>query len=1656
MTALGQASSLGKTVSNTASITYAHPTGVYEQTTDPAVFVVVARRTPSTIEFLRHAPNASDSIDIAIRGSDYSPSGSADADSFVEVGEAWTLSGAPLHAGVPMDFARADTYFTNEVILVRVTDAGQNGDSRVVETVMITISTDAGDEVVLRLYEDDPDSGVFYGYIPASADTTPMYDNTLTAPHQTSFTATYQDPFDQTEVSVDTALVDPFGRLFDSITGDLINNVEVTLVENASGLPADVFGIDGVSAYPSTLLTGTSVTDASGRIYDLAPGEFLFPLVAPAEYRLLVTPQSDYVFPSGLSKPDFTGLENSPFEIIGGSYGQTFEVMASGPLNFDVPLDTTTGLVLTKQTSQERAAVGDFIAYTIEAENRQEQALPVRIRDDLPAGFRFVSGSAQVSGKHIADPEIASNGRTLVFELGRLAAGETTSLSYVASIGPGTPDGSAVNSAIAINRFDRSISNRAEAVTNIQEDLLRSELTILGRVASDACRAQAPWPPQILGGTGVAGVRLYMETGEYVVSDENGLFHFEGVPKGTHVVQVDLETLPEGYEPIKCEENTRFAGSAVSQFVDATGGVIWRADFYLRRTELAMAEDQEESYSDVTEYLAFDQVWLDQQDHTIEWVYPDTDRTPSSRSVNIGVKLPYLSRAQLFLNGAKVQGANTQGRLASGDRSAQLQRWRGVDIVAGENIFELIVTGPDGREDRLQNAIWFVEQAQRAQLVPDQSLLVADGRTPPVIAVRVENSSGIAVHGGRLIEVDVAAPHRLESEDELTRMSPVTSGIVQAEGVRVGPDGIARITLAPTLTTGRVRVTIPLEGGRSQEIEAYLRPEARDWIVVGLGEGVLGFDDATSETDPNDKEGRLALFAKGLIRGDWLLTIALDTAKRHGDIDDELYESIDPNAYYTLYGDRSDRGHEAESRYPFYVKLEKDTVQLILGDFSTDLTDTQLGRYSRSLSGARIVGESDRISATGFVAETNQRFARDEIASDGTSGPYQLSAAPLVQNSDRLRIETRDRFRPDHILSVRSFERYADYEIDYATGELIFRSPLDAVDLNFNDQVIVVEYETYARAERTLSYGGRLAIRDATGRIEAGVSYVKEEAASATPAAGAELLVADLTLRITDRTEIRAELARSRRDEKGDDTNANPEADAYLLEIEHQGELISLTSYVREEEAGFGVGQTGTNTQALRRTGAKIGIKLSESINSATGGATTRSANAEAYREDALDTGDTRSVADVRLSQEGPSLSGSLGLRVVAESLADQDREAVLATSRLSKSFPEYGLNLSIAHEQPLAKNEVSLFPQRTIFGVDKSITERVQLNLRHEVTEGLNASGANSVVGLTVLPWTGGVVRADVNELTQDKASRLSATVGVDQTFQISDRWSASLGMTNRARIDGGEDARDLGADEAVSPLADGRRSLLTRNEGYTSAYAGVGYRETKTAASVRAEYRETAASLRKTLIIGTARELSDALSFAGGARLQAETGTKGARNSHDARLGLAWRPRDRGATLLNRFDFKKQSSEQTGESWKLVSNTAVNLKTSERTQFSVFHGLKYTKTTFNSQNYSGWTHLLGGEVRHDITPKIDIGLRGSVLAASATKTSAYAIGPSVGFSPRKNVWMSAGYNFTGFDDRDFEDAAYSRKGAFMKLRMKLDQSDLDGLLNWISPDAE
>ena len=94
------------------------------------------------------------------------------------------------------------------------------------------------------------------------------------------------------------------------------------------------------------------------------------------------------------------------------------------------------------------------------------------------------------------------------------------------------------------------------------------------------------------------------KTAAYVVTDDQGMFHIEGVRPGSHVVQMDLETLAPQYEPLVCDEHSRFAGRAFSRFVDLQGGSLWRTDFHVRTLPPPTAEVELAFNSSVDDQLA--------------------------------------------------------------------------------------------------------------------------------------------------------------------------------------------------------------------------------------------------------------------------------------------------------------------------------------------------------------------------------------------------------------------------------------------------------------------------------------------------------------------------------------------------------------------------------------------------------------------------------------------------------------------------------------------------------------------------------------------------------------------------------------------------------------------------------------------------------------------------------------------------------------------------------------------------------------------------------------------------------------------------------------------------------------------------------------------
>ncbi len=1652
------ARNFGAEVVNIASMTYTVGAETRSISTNEAVFVIRPAETPAVIEFFRHAPTATDPILRSVNGSDFSPSGQL-AGPFASTGAPITAGAATIDLSSPIPLIPASTYLAGELMFVRVLDTGQNFDSGEVETVVITINADNGDAITLRLYESGPDTGEFFAYLPSTPGPSEQNDNTISAGGNTRLTATYIDIFDRTDVTVDTAILNPLNRVFSSVDGESVDAAVVTLVNVETGVRAEVFGVDGFSSFPSEVTSGEDSTDSAGLFYDNEEGEFRFPVVLPGTYRIEVTPPEGFNFSTVVSMDDLSNLsQQKGFVVTGASLGETFTVTETGPLRFDIPLDPESNLVVTKSADRSTADVGDYINYTVTVRNAGAATAPVRLFDTLPIGFRYVPGTTRVETDPVENPIVSDDATLLTFDMDMLAPGETLTLDYALVVGPGAHLGDAVNEAVVRDGALDPISNTARAAVQLREDLLRSTSTVIGRVTEQSCDGDADWARPIDKGIGVDGVRLYMETGAYAVSDANGLYHFEGVTEGTHVVQVDEETLPQGFELMTCEENTRYAGAVNSKFIDVQGGGIWRANFYLKQTGEIADVVEDESFNDSTEHLDFDVKWLDAQDTTTEWAYPATDRTPSSPSTHVGIKHASGQHVSIRLNDREIAGYYYQGRTTSSAGDIQISKWRGLPLQDGRNVFIADIHDADGTKvDTLREEIWYVKDIARATALPDQSVLVADGRTPPVIAIRMEDQSGRPVHAGRITTINLEAPYRLNDESGDNRLREQTQELAAPLSNRrefsVGPDGILRVPLEPTLRTGKVTVIATLDSGREVPIYMYLEPEKRDWILVGLAEGSAALQDIegnvnafAGDADDVVTDGRVAFFAKGLIKGNWLMTLAVDTDKRRGSRDGEFAGEIDPNAYYTLYGDQTYQQFEGVSRYPVFVKLEKRQAYALFGDFDTDITEGKLTRYNRKLTGLKAEYIGDDLQVLGFAAETNQGFTKDEIAAEGLSGPYQLSHDQILPQSEEIIVETRDRLRPDEVLERKVLVRYLDYTLDYFTGQLIFRLPVDATDPDFNPNVIIVDYETSEDAERNLTAGGRVQAQFLDDKVQVGTTFTHENGSALAAGAKSNQIGIDVIAQLSDSTQLRAEYAIT--DQSGDGEGV---ADAKLLEIVHTSEKVLAEAYFREEDGNYGLNQTGSNTNGVRRYGARGEFNVQEITDEESGRRTTRKLKTQVYREENLATENARTSGEFLAAHDGTKLDVSGGLRVTHDELVDADnRTSLLAVSQASYDIGRHGITIQASAEAPLAGNdEVSGQPQRLMVGVDKRIGNVAIVNVRHELLNGAGQKSANTTLGVSATPWTGGTATVAADNLTNDSGQRLGATVGVDQTVRLTEKISGQVGVRARRMIRQEENFVQVAPDAAISPFE--------TNEDFQSIYVGAAYRDEKMSVSGRVEVRDTDQDQTWVLASSVARELSDTLSLAaaGRGRISNGSGAQGTDKRFEARLGAAWRPRNEDTVFFNRFDVVNAQPLNDINTTKLVNNAAMNTMVSDRWQLSTNVGTKYVKTEIGDQKLSNWTHLVGAETRFDVTERIDVGLRGSLLTSKNTGTS-YSWGPSVGVSPVDNVWISAGYNVEGFKDRDFEAAEYARKGAYLQLRVKFDQDTARGLLRRISPNAD
>ena len=138
--------------------------------------------------------------------------------------------------------------------------------------------------------------------------------------------------------------------------------------------------------------------------------------------------------------------------------------------------------------------------------------------------------------------------------------------------------------------------------------------------------------------------------------------------------------------------------------------------------------------------------------------------------------------------------------------------------------------------------------------------------------------------------------------------------------------------------------------------------EGQDIRIVNIGaRSVADNMERAGQFDSDlGDDARVALYAKGRVLGKYLLTLAYDSAKQRED--QRVLGAIDPQAYYTVFGDASARQFDAASREKLYVRIETATFYALYGDFQTAFNQTRLANYNRTVTGVK--GEA-RVDASG-------------------------------------------------------------------------------------------------------------------------------------------------------------------------------------------------------------------------------------------------------------------------------------------------------------------------------------------------------------------------------------------------------------------------------------------------------------------------------------------------------------------------------------------------------------------------------------------------------------------------------------------------------------------------------------------------------------------
>ena len=1077
-------------------------------------------------------------------------------------------------------------------------------------------------------------------------------------------------------------------------------------------------------------------------------------------------------------------------------------------------------------------------------------------------------------------------------------------------------------------------------------------------------------------------------------------------------------------------------------------------------------------------------------------ILPAADEVILAPSLRVAACVAKGWATALEVNGQRIPDSSIGERREDHKHNVTTFSFIGLNLHPGPNRIKATALSPEGKAGRsVELTVYGRGPAKRLEIVSEKKELPAGGRESTVVRVRAfdqwdhpaaDAQVGVETSSGRLLlegcgEHDTPkncrpAARRLQAAEGGANLKLTGAGSEAAEGVTAeqvnenvrqqvvsltGGEALLRLVADNTAGDAELRANV---GDIKARSAVRFTPELRPQILAGLAEVSIGRAAPERAIFHEDRSvsSRINLFYRGSILHQTLLTLAYDsrrplqrTAGR-----DRLFQ-LDPlDRLYPLFGDSSTRFEDAQSNSKLYARLDRGRSYAMFGDFSGDREETgtdnrpsfsasssfagnsffnagsgrALTNYARNLTGVKVHAENasgDFISVTGARPDT--AFARD-IFPGGSFSLLRLTRSEVLQGSETVVLEVRDRRNPDIILSREPLVRSVDYNLDPLSGAIFLLRPISTFDYHLNLLQLVVTYEYLTTGLQSAVYTARGVKR--FGGLRLGASFVNQRQAEFGPyylggIDGEERLPRGGSLQFEwGLSNGRVAAAGNFFGSSSSFADAEHNGQAYRADLTQPlgfKEAVLRASFARAE-AGFFNPFGGTVTPGSRRAATMLEFKARPSSLMRLGFLSERNKTFNVDNDRV-----TFSAAWTEAINERLRLTAGYDYRKFDDAANKREVESNLVTAG-AEFRPTEKLQLEVKREQNLSGADPT-YPNQT------TIAASYQFNTSARVFFTQRLASA-PIVPISDVGATGFASVGSRRETAIGVETRLGRYTSLNSHYQIENSINgtdsfAVFGLTNRLPLSK-QLAVDFGFERGFH--------LDGAGQSFNSASLGFAWQPLENfRSSARYELRDRQ-GFGQIITFGAAGKINDALSALGRFQFARANFLGRGNESLSATAALALRPlqSDRAALL---FSYNRRSFAQSGRtSLENLRDRGDTLSSDGLMRLSKdleLYGRFALKFGGNGQAglpyVSTLTYLGQGRLQHRFAKYFDAAAELRWLAQPVTGTKRTSTGAELGFWVLPDLRLGAGYNLTGVKEPVGSSIISQHRGAYFTISSKL-----------------